>query len=100
MTEIRIDERRLVDLAIRLVSVPSFTGSAEAAARVMCEVLDELGLQTQWQQVGDRRRAHADVQRAHGHLVLGEGALAAGNPRLSAGRLRARRPDLRARHLE
>jgi acetylornithine deacetylase len=55
MTEIRIDERRLVDLAIRLVSVPSFTGSEEAAARVMCEVLDELGLQTQWQQVEDGR---------------------------------------------
>jgi acetylornithine deacetylase/succinyl-diaminopimelate desuccinylase-like protein len=55
MTEIQIDERRLVDLAIRRVSVPSFTGSEEAAARVMCEVLDELGLQTQWQQVEDGR---------------------------------------------
>ena len=30
-----IDERRLVDLALRLVSTPSFTGSEEACARVM-----------------------------------------------------------------
>jgi hypothetical protein len=36
-----IDERRLVDLAIRLVSTPSFTGSEEAAAQL---VRDELAL--------------------------------------------------------
>jgi acetylornithine deacetylase len=46
-----IDERRLVDLAIRLVSTPSFTGSEEECARVMARELEELGLQVMWQQV-------------------------------------------------
>jgi acetylornithine deacetylase/succinyl-diaminopimelate desuccinylase-like protein len=50
-----IDERRLVDLALRLVSTPSFTGSEQAMAEVMRDVLDELGLQVQWQQVEDGR---------------------------------------------
>jgi acetylornithine deacetylase/succinyl-diaminopimelate desuccinylase-like protein len=50
-----IDERRLVDLALRLVSTPSFTGSEETAARLMQEELTSLGLQVQWQQVEDRR---------------------------------------------
>ena len=46
-----IDERRLVDLALRLVSTPSFTGSEEDCARVMERELEELGLQVMWQQV-------------------------------------------------
>jgi len=50
-----IDERRLVDLALRLVSTPSFTGSEEAAARLVRDELDSIGLQTQWQQVEDGR---------------------------------------------
>jgi acetylornithine deacetylase len=50
-----IDERRLVELALRLVSTPSFTGSEQAAAELVREVLDGLGLQTQWQQVEDGR---------------------------------------------
>jgi acetylornithine deacetylase len=50
-----IDERRLVDLALRLVSTPSFTGSEEAAAGLMREELGSLGLQVQWQQVEDGR---------------------------------------------
>jgi acetylornithine deacetylase len=50
-----IDERRLVDLALRLVSTPSFTGSEDAAARLMQEELTSLGLQVQWQQVEDGR---------------------------------------------
>ena len=50
-----IDRPRLVELAIRLVSVPSFTGSEEPLARVMRDVLEELGLQVQWQQVEDGR---------------------------------------------
>jgi acetylornithine deacetylase len=50
-----IDERRLVDLALRLVSTPSFTGSEEACARVMADELDALGLQVMWQQVEDGR---------------------------------------------
>ena len=50
-----IDERRLVDLALRLVSTPSFTGSEEACARVMAGALEELGLQVMWQQVEEGR---------------------------------------------
>lgn len=50
-----IDERRLVDLALRLVSTPSFTGSEEAAAELMQDELASLGLQVQWQQVEDGR---------------------------------------------
>jgi acetylornithine deacetylase len=50
-----IDERRLVDLALRLVSTPSFTGSEEAAARVMADELEELGLQVMWHQVEEDR---------------------------------------------
>src|ERR687896_165973 len=50
-----IDQRRLVDLALQLVSTPSFTGSEEACARVMARELEELGLQVMWQQVEDGR---------------------------------------------
>jgi acetylornithine deacetylase len=50
-----INERRLIDLAVRLVSTPSFTGSEEACARVMAAELEELGLQVMWQQVEDGR---------------------------------------------
>jgi acetylornithine deacetylase/succinyl-diaminopimelate desuccinylase-like protein len=50
-----IQERRLVDLALRLVSTPSFTGSEEAAAGLMRAELASLGLQVQWQQVEDGR---------------------------------------------
>jgi acetylornithine deacetylase len=50
-----IDERRLVDLALRLVSTPSFTGSEEAAAELVRDELMSLGLQVQWQQVEDGR---------------------------------------------
>jgi acetylornithine deacetylase/succinyl-diaminopimelate desuccinylase-like protein len=50
-----IDKRRLVDLALRLVSTPSFTGSEEACARVLARELHQLGLQVMWQQVEDGR---------------------------------------------
>ena len=50
-----IDERRLVELALRLVSTPSFTGSERAAAELVLDVLDGIGLQTQWQQVEEGR---------------------------------------------
>jgi acetylornithine deacetylase/succinyl-diaminopimelate desuccinylase-like protein len=50
-----IDERRLVDLALRLVSTPSYTGSEQAAAELMREELGSLGLQVQWQQVEEGR---------------------------------------------
>ncbi|MHB8641823.1 MAG: M20 family metallopeptidase [Gaiellaceae bacterium] len=66
-----IDERRLVDLALRLVSTPSFTGSEEAAARLVQDELESIGLQTQWQQVEDGRAN-----------VLGTWAGAGGGPTL------------------
>ena len=50
-----IDERRLVDFAIRLVSTPSFTGAEEGCARVVEDGLRTLGLEVQWQQVEDGR---------------------------------------------
>ncbi|HEU4450830.1 MAG TPA: M20/M25/M40 family metallo-hydrolase [Gaiellaceae bacterium] len=50
-----IDERRLVDLALRLVSTPSFTGSEQAAAELVRDELSALGLGVQWQQVEDGR---------------------------------------------
>ena len=53
--DIRVDRDRLVELALRFVSVPSFTGSEEEMARVVSGVLDELGLAVQWQQVEDGR---------------------------------------------
>ncbi|HZS31365.1 MAG TPA: M20/M25/M40 family metallo-hydrolase [Gaiellaceae bacterium] len=55
MTDIRVDRDRLVETASRLIDVPSFTGDEEAAARVMVELYDELGLQVQWQQVEEGR---------------------------------------------
>ena len=55
MSELRIDERRLVELALRLVSTPSFTGSEQPAAELMRDELAELGLRVQWQQVEDER---------------------------------------------
>ena len=45
--ELRIDERRLVELALRLVSTPSFTGSEQPAAELMRDELDDLGLRVQ-----------------------------------------------------
>jgi acetylornithine deacetylase len=50
-----IDRARLVDLALRLVSTPSFTGSEEGAAELMRSELESIGLHTQWQQVEDGR---------------------------------------------
>ena len=71
MSELHIDERRLVDLALELVSTPSFTGSEQAAAELMRDVLDDVGLQVQWQQVEDGRAN-----------VLGTWAGAGGGPSL------------------
>ena len=51
----KVDRERLVETATRLIDVPSFTGDEEAAARVMVELFDELGLQVQWQQVEEGR---------------------------------------------
>jgi acetylornithine deacetylase len=51
----RVDRDRLVETASRLVNVPSFTGGEEAAARLMVELYESLGLQVQWQQVEEGR---------------------------------------------
>jgi acetylornithine deacetylase len=50
-----IDERRLVEFALRLVSTPSFTGSEQEAAELVRGVLEGIGVETQWQQVEDGR---------------------------------------------
>jgi acetylornithine deacetylase/succinyl-diaminopimelate desuccinylase-like protein len=55
MQDLRIDRDRLVELAVRLVSVPSFTGSEAELAELMGGELEGLGLHVQWQQVEDRR---------------------------------------------
>jgi acetylornithine deacetylase/succinyl-diaminopimelate desuccinylase-like protein len=52
---VSVDRDRLVDLATRLVNVPSFTGDEENAARLMAETFESLGLQVQWQQVEEGR---------------------------------------------
>ena len=44
-----IEHDRLVEDAVELVSIPSFTGSEEAAARWYAEQCEELGLSVQWQ---------------------------------------------------
>jgi acetylornithine deacetylase/succinyl-diaminopimelate desuccinylase-like protein len=59
---VNVDCDRLVELAIRLVSTPSFTGSEEACAAVLRDELEEVGLQVQWQQVEDGR---ANVLATH-----------------------------------
>jgi len=53
--DLQIDERRLVELALRLVSTPSFTGSEQSAAELMRDELGELDLHVQWQQVEEER---------------------------------------------
>jgi acetylornithine deacetylase len=52
---VSVDRERLVETASRLVDVPSFTGDEEAAARLMVELFESLGLQVQWQQVEEGR---------------------------------------------
>ena len=52
---VNVDRERLVETASRLVDVPSFTGDEEAAARLMVELFETLGLQVQWQQVEEGR---------------------------------------------
>jgi acetylornithine deacetylase len=51
----QVDRNRLVDWAVRAVSIPSFTGSEEAMAGFMADTFRSMGLQVQWQQVEDGR---------------------------------------------
>jgi len=53
--KLRIDRRALVDLAMRAVSVPSFTGSEQQMAEFMRDVFADMGLHVQWQQIEDGR---------------------------------------------
>jgi acetylornithine deacetylase len=55
VTEIRIDQDRLVEWASKAIGTPSFTGSEEAMAELMRETFLDLGLHVQWQQVEDGR---------------------------------------------
>jgi acetylornithine deacetylase/succinyl-diaminopimelate desuccinylase-like protein len=50
-----VDRDRLVETASRMIGVHSFTGDEERMAELMVSLYDELGLQTQWQQVEDGR---------------------------------------------
>ena len=52
---VNVDRDRLVETATQLVNVPSFTGDEEAAARLMVELFESLGLRVQWQQVEEGR---------------------------------------------
>ena len=55
MTDLRIDQERLVEWASRAIGTPSFTGSEQAMAELMAQTFADLGLQVQWQQVEDGR---------------------------------------------
>src|SRR5207248_11096121 len=50
-----VDETRLVDLAVDLVSISSPTGDEQAMGERMREELERMGLQVQWQEVEDGR---------------------------------------------
>jgi acetylornithine deacetylase/succinyl-diaminopimelate desuccinylase-like protein len=52
---VNVDRERLVETASRMIGVHSFTGDEQRMAEVMVSLYDELGLQTQWQQVEDGR---------------------------------------------
>jgi len=51
VTEIRIDEARLVGWATRAIETPSFTGSEQGMAELAAQTFAEMGLQVQWQEV-------------------------------------------------
>jgi acetylornithine deacetylase/succinyl-diaminopimelate desuccinylase-like protein len=52
---IRIDRAGLVELAVRAVSIPSFTGSEQQLAEFVRDVFRDMGLQVQWQQLEEGR---------------------------------------------
>ena len=55
MTELRIDQERLVEWASRAIGTPSFTGSEEAMAELVRETFLDMDLHVQWQQVEEGR---------------------------------------------
>ena len=52
---VRVDEQRLVRLAVDLVSVPSPTGEEQAMGERVRDELVDMGLQVQWQEFEDGR---------------------------------------------
>jgi acetylornithine deacetylase len=50
-----VDESRLVDWAVRAVSIPSFTGDEQAMGGLVADTCRGVGLQVQWQQVEEGR---------------------------------------------
>ena len=71
MAAVEVDRDRLVETASRMIETPSFTGSEQAMAELMRDLLLELGLHVQWQQVEEGRAN-----------VLGVRAGAGGGPSL------------------
>jgi acetylornithine deacetylase len=55
VTDVTVNEERLVDWASRAIGTPSFTGSEQAMGELIAETLDGMGLQVQWQQVEEGR---------------------------------------------
>jgi len=53
--KIRIDRKRLVDTASRMIDVHSFTGDEEPMAELMVSLYESAGLGVQWQQVEENR---------------------------------------------
>ena len=50
-----VDRDRLVEAASRMIDVHSFTGDEQRMAELMTQLFEDMGLQTQWQQVEDNR---------------------------------------------
>jgi acetylornithine deacetylase len=63
---LEVDRDRLVETASRMIDTPSFTGSEQAMAELMVELLDGLGLHVQWQQVEDGRANVLGVRAGSG----------------------------------
>jgi len=55
VTELQIDQERLVEWASRAIATPSFTGSEQAMAELMRDTFSDMGLSIQWQQVEEGR---------------------------------------------
>jgi acetylornithine deacetylase len=52
---VNVDRDRLVETASRMINVHSFTGDEQRMAELMTELYEQMGLQTQWQQVEENR---------------------------------------------
>jgi acetylornithine deacetylase/succinyl-diaminopimelate desuccinylase-like protein len=63
---VTVDRDRLVETAGRMIDVHSFTGDEEGMARLLTELFEALGLQTQWQQVEDGRANALGTWRGEG----------------------------------